>query len=186
MIEAFNRAAKGKKTNKEVIMFEMDLANNVTSILKDIYSKNYRVSEYRKFVIYEPKERVIWSLPFKDRVMHQWYVEEFIKSIFLPKFIDDSYACIEGKGLHQAISKLQNNMKKMYKKNKDYYILKCDIAKFFYSINKGKLYNIIERGVKDKEFLDFTKKIIYENTSKEIGIPIRKLHITILREHIFK
>lgn len=172
MIEAYERAAKGKKQNKEVILFEMNLANEITKICKEIYEETYQVSQYRKFVIYEPKKREIWSLPFRDRVIHQWYVEEFIKPIFLPEFIEDSYACIEGRGVHKAIRKLQKYMKKIYKEEKEYYILKCDIAKFFYNIRKNILYNIIDKKIKDIDFLKFTQKLLYNNAGQEKGIPI--------------
>ncbi len=173
MYEAYVRAARGKRENKEVILFELNLAQNLTDILKDIYEKKYKVGKYRKFIVYEPKKREIWSLPFRDRVMHQWYVEEFIKPIFMPKFIEESYACIEERGLHKGINKLQYYMKRTYKNNKDFYILKCDVSKFFYSIKKDILFEILSRKIKDKDFLDFTKEIIYQNTSKQEGIPIR-------------
>ena len=172
MLQAYKRAAKGKYTHKEIILFQMDLANNITQILKDIYTNKYVVGKYRKFTIYEPKKREIWSLPFRDRVVHQWYVEEFIKPIFLPQFIEDTYACLEGKGVHKAVKKLKKYMSKKYNENKEYYILKCDISKYFYSINKNILYGILERKCKDHKFLSFTKKIIYSIGSKDIGIPI--------------
>lgn len=171
MLQAYVRASKAKHYNKEVILFELDLANNITSILRDIYSGNYHCGEYKSFIIYEPKKRIIKSLPFRDRVVHQWYVEEFIKKIFLPKFIKDSYACIEGKGVHKAILQLQKYMKTAYKKNKDFYILKCDISKFFNNIDKTIMFNIIKRYVKDKDFLEFSYNLIFFNT-EEKEIPI--------------
>ena len=58
-----------------------------------------------------------------------------------------------------------------YKINKKFYILKCDVSKFFYSINKKKLYEIIKRHVKDKSFLNLTKDLICHNKTK-VGIPI--------------
>ena len=172
MLCAYKRAANEKHYNKEVIIFEMDLATNITNILKDIYNQNYVIGNYRKFKIHEPKERIIWALPFRDRVMHQWYVEEFIKPIFMPKFIDNTYACINGRGVHKAIKKLYNDMQHMYNKYKEYYILKCDIRKFFYSIDKNILYKIINKSVKDKKFLKLTNDIIFQKASKEKGIPI--------------
>lgn len=64
-------------------------------------------------------------------------------------------------------------MRKAYKENKNFYILKCDIQKFFYSINKEVLYKIIEKKYKDKHFLDFTKKLIFHNVpTGNVGIPI--------------
>lgn len=171
MLEAYERASDKKHYNKEVIIYEMDLASNIVKTLKELYAGTYKTSEYRSFTIYEPKERIIKALPFKDRVVQQWYVEEFIKPIFLPKFIQDSYACIPTRGVHQAVHKVRKYTHNMSLKNEDFYFLKCDISKFFYSINKKVLYEIIEKYIKDKYFLDFTKLLIY-NDDLEVGIPI--------------
>ncbi len=171
MYNAYKRASAGKHSNKEIILYELDLATNLVNLLKEIYTGNYKQGIYRRFIIYEPKERIILALPFKDRVIHQWYVEEFIKPIFVPKMIEDSYACLENKGVHKASKKIQSYMKKEYKKNTDFYILKCDISKFFYSIDKQRLFNIIKRYVKDIKFLELTKRIIFDGTGKK-GIPI--------------
>jgi len=172
MYEAYRRAAKGKRETKEVVLFEMDLASNLIEILRDLYGDKYTFSEYRKFKVYDPKERDILSLPFRDRVVHQWYVEEFIKPVYNSKFIKDSYACIEEKGLHLAMQTFQKYMRKAYKENKNFYILKCDIKKYFYSIDKNILYKIIEKQYKDKRFLDFTKRILFQNSQGDVGIPI--------------
>ena len=171
MIDAYKRAAKEKHYNKEVIMYKMDLASNLVKVLRELYAGVYKTSEYREFTIYEPKERVIKALPFKDRVVQQWYVEEFIKPIFLPKFIEDTYACIPTKGVHHAVKKLKKYAYNKSKLNKEYYYLKCDISKYFNSIDKDILYKIIERYVKDKNFLQLTKLLIYSDESPR-GIPI--------------
>lgn len=171
MIDAFYRAAKGKRENKEVILYEMNLATNITELLKDVYFGKYRPGFYRKFTIFEPKEREILALPFRDRVLHQWYVEEFIKPIFLPNFIEDTFACIPGRGLHSAVSKLKIYIRGKYNQNPNFYFLKCDISKFFNNIDKEVLLGIISRKVKDKRFIDLTKAIIFDGTGK-IKIPI--------------
>jgi retron-type reverse transcriptase len=171
MYMAYERASRGKHENKEVILFEMDLASNLCQLVDDVRLDRYKVGIYRKFTIFEPKERMILSLPFRDRVMQQWYVEEFIKKIFMPKFIKDTYACIKGRGLHGAVNALYKYMNCFYKINKEFYILKCDISKFFNSIDKTILFQIISRKVKDKKFLNCTYKILFDGTYK-IGIPI--------------
>lgn len=171
MLEAYIRAAKGKHYNKEVIMYEMDLASNLVKVLKELYNRTYKTSEYRSFIVNEPKQREIKALPFRDRVVQQWYVEEFIKPIFLPKFIEDSYACIHKKGVHKAVCKLKKYAYNMNKINPNFYFLKCDISKFFNSINKHILYKIIERYIKDKYFLEHTKLLIYSD-NEPTGIPI--------------
>ena len=170
MYEAYERASKGKHQNKEVILFEMNLGENLLSILNDIYYGKYKIGIYRKFLVYEPKERMILALPFRDRVMQQWYVEEFIKPIFLPKMITQNYACIKNRGSHLAVKTLKKYMNLKYKKNPNFYILKVDVSKFFNSIDKNILYSLIEKRVKDKAFLNCTKGLIFDGTTK--GIPI--------------
>jgi len=171
MYEAYERAAKAKHENKEVVLFEMNLARNLFELCLDLYNGTYRVGQYRKFFVYEPKKREILALPFRDRVMQQWYVEEFIKPIFVPKMITDSHACIKGRGLHKAVGNLQRYMRNMYKVNPEFYIIKCDISKFFNNIDKHILIKIIEHRIKDKNFLKCTKTLIFDG-SKRNGIPI--------------
>ena len=86
-------------------------------------------------------------------------------------FIKDSYACIKGRGVHQAINKLHFYMKKIALENLNYYILKCDVSKYFYSVDHELLYGTICKRIKDRDFLRFTRKIIFCNNEKK-GIPI--------------
>lgn len=152
--------------------------------VKIYIQRNIKYGIYRQFKVYEPKERIILSLPFRDRVFHQWYVEEFIKPIFMTKFIKDTYACIPNRGLHGAVYRFQYFMNRKYKENPNFYIIKFDISKFFYSIDKKILYKIISRRIKDKMFLNCTKRLIFDGTA--LGIPIRKLYFTILCKYLFE
>lgn len=173
MLAAHNRAKNHKTSKNEVIRFEMNLENNITNLLNSIRNKTYHVGEYRSFIITEPKPREIQSLPYRDRIVHQWYVEEFIKPYILPKFIKDTYACIPERGTHHAVDTIQHYMQIKRRNNLDYWILKCDIRKYFYSIDKDILFTLMHKYIRDKELLLFTKKLIYENRENStIGIPI--------------
>ena len=169
LIEAHDRAKKGKANKKDVIKFEMDLETNIMNLYKNIKNNTYKMGEYRQFIVYEPKERIIKSLPYIDRIVHQWYIKEFIKPFIVPKFISSSFACLENKGTHKAVKTLQKYMR-IKKRSGDYYVLKCDIKKFFYSIDKRILFDIMKRYISDKKLLELTKKLIYDN--EDIGIPI--------------
>lgn len=171
LLEAHERAKKGKCDKKEILKFELDLETNIMNIYLKLKEEKYSVGKYREFTIYEPKERLIKALPYKDRIVHQWYVEEFIKPFIVKRFIGDSYACIENKGTHKAIKKLQGYMRIMKKEYGKYYVLKCDVKKFFYTINKDILFNIMKSYISDKKLLNLTKIFIYDNDDP-IGIPI--------------
>lgn len=170
LLEAHNRASKGKKKKKEVILFEMDLETNIVKILNDIKNGTYKFGEYREFKVYEPKERIIKSLPYRDRIVHQWYIEEFIKPYFFPKFIKDTFACLDGRGTHLAVIKVRDYMRKMKRKYSNYYVLKCDIKKYFYSIDKNILKKILSNSISDRRILEFND-VVLDDGSK-VGIPI--------------
>lgn len=168
------RARKHKVYKNEVILFEMDLEKNLNILFKDIYNKTYSVGKYKEFKIYEPKERIIQALPYRDRIVHQWYVEEFIKPYILPRFINTSFACLENKGTHGAIEQIQKYMRIFKRNYGDFWILKCDISKYFYSINRNVLFDILFRYISDKRLLEFTHLLVFDGHSKEseVGIPI--------------
>ena len=174
LLQAHYRAKKHKLYKKEVINFELNLENNLTNLLNSIKNKTYRLGKYHSFTIYEPKERIIKALPYIDRIVHQWYIEEFIKPYIIPRFINSSYACLENKGTHKAVDQVQKNLQIFKRKYGDFWILKCDVKKFFYTINPHILFNILRKYIDDKELLNFSKLLIFDKreTDETIGIPI--------------
>lgn len=170
LYEAFYRARKGKVLKREIVKFEQNLESNLIDIYDDLYNLTYKVAPYRSFTIYEPKARLIKTLPLKDRVIHQWYVEEFLKKYMIPRFINDTYACIPNRGTHNSYKRILKYMREMRKIYGSYYIIKMDIRKYFFNIDRQVLYNILEKRFKDKKFLTLTKIIIGDFDDK--GIPI--------------
>lgn len=172
LLSAHQRAKKQKAKKCEVLRFELNLENNLVNLLNKIKNGTYHVGNYRIFYINEPKLRKIEALPYTDRIVHQWYVEEFIKPNIVPKFINSSCACIVGRGCHKAADLIQHYMQIYKRVNPDYWILKCDIRKFFYSIDPNILFNIMKRYITDKKLLQFTHLLIFENRKDPVGIPI--------------
>lgn len=171
LIAAHYRACKMKRNCKEVLRFEMDLETNIVNLYRRLKNETYHSGKYRTFTIYEPKQRIIRALPYVDRVVHQWYVEEFIKPFFVPRFINDSYACIEGKGSHKAVEQVQRYMRIMNRKNPNYYVLKCDIKGYFYHIDKEILLGILRRHMRDPKLIKLTETLLDDELGT-IGIPI--------------
>jgi len=174
LLEAHDRAKKHKMYKSEIIQFELNLENNLINLINNIKNNNYKLGKYHEFKIYEPKERLIKSLPYIDRIVHQWYVEEFIKPYILPRFIDASYACIENKGTHKAVIRVQKYLQMYHRKYGDFWILKCDIKKFFYNIDPHILFKILNKYISDKALLNFTKLLIFDQraSDEKVGIPI--------------
>lgn len=174
MLQAHYRARKSKAYKKEIIEFEMNLENNIINLINNIRNKKYKLGKYRSFIVYDPKVRTINSLPYIDRIVHQWYIEEFIKPYFIPKFINTTYACLPDRGTHKAVDSVQHNLRVFKRNYGDFWILKCDIRKFFYSIDTNILFNIMKKYIKDKDLLYFTRILIFDSNVEQetIGIPI--------------
>ena len=58
----------------------------------------------------------------------------------------------------------------MMKQYGSYYVLKCDVKKYFYTIDKGILKDILKRRIKDKTLLEFTNIVL--DDGEDLGIPI--------------
>lgn len=162
LFEAYKRARKNKVYKDEVIKFELNLENFLTNLENSIRTKKYHLGKYFSFKVYEPKERIINALPFVDRIVHQWYIEEFIKPFIVPKFIPTSFACLKNKGTHKAVYQVQKYMRIYQRQENNFWVLKCDIAKFFYSIDPHILFKIMQKYIKDKDLLDLTKTLIFD------------------------
>lgn len=170
LYNAFYRCRKGRANKKEIVKFELNLGTNIVKLYDELSNITYKPSFYKSFIIYEPKERLIKTLPLKDRIVHQWFVEEILKPYMVPRFIEDSFACIKERGTHSAYKKILFYMRYMRRMYGKYYIVKCDIKKYFFNINRKKLYEIIYRKYKDKKILELTKVILGDFEEK--GIPI--------------
>jgi len=81
--------------------------------------------------------------------------------------------------MHSAALAVQKGMKECKKKYGDYYILKMDIAKYFPSIDRNILMNIVKRKIKDKDIIWILEKIVYYRHSDK-GLPIGNLTSQIL------
>ena len=174
--DAYIRTSKRKKKTADTIKFGMYLEDNIIDIYKKLKNETYEVGKYQSFKVKEPKERVIYCLPFYDRVVQQLYVYEYIMPYMIPKFISTSFACIPKRGLHKCIDTLQKYMRSAVKQWKNPYFVKYDISKFFYTIDRKIMYEIMTKYYKDKKFLRLTKKFIDfvdENEyGKDKGLPI--------------
>ena len=171
VLDAHIRASKGKTNKYEVLKFNMDMESNICNIIDELKEGRYKLGKYKTFTIYEPKERIIKCLPYKDRIVQQWYIYEFIKPYIIPRLIDSTCACIDNRGTHYAVNLVQNYLKEAKYKYREYYILKLDIKKYFYNIDKDILFCIMKEYISDKLLLNLTKIFIYDDDSK-ISIPI--------------
>ena len=152
---AATKAKKGKLWQNTVKNFEQNEVSNLLKLQQDLKDGTFNTSSYKIKKIYEPKERDIYVLPFyPDRIV-QHAIMNVLEPIWDNLFIHNSYACRKGKGQHKGSIKCAEYVRR----NK--YCLKCDIRKFYPSINHNILFDIIKRKIKCKRTLQLLQDIIY-------------------------
>ena len=127
----------------------------------------WQPGDHRQFFVYDPKFRSIAAPPFADRVVHH-AICTIIEPLFERRFIYDSYACRVDKGAHRGARRLQTFLRKKHA----VYALKCDISKFFASIDHAVLCQIIRQTIPDPKLLEILDRII---AGYSPGIPIGNL-----------
>ncbi len=171
LMKAHLESRKGKNIRKEIILFNLKQEEYIMWLYEKLKTGTYKHSGYTTFYVTEPKVRLIEKSIYMDRIVHRWYVDNFMKEYFVKSFISTSYACLENKGMHKACIDVQNTMKHCKRIWNNYYIIKMDVAKYFQNIDKTILYNILHKKIKDTKLLWLTKEILYSN-GKEKGLPI--------------
>lgn len=163
---AFYHASNGKRLRQEVQQFAADLEANLRQIEHELRAHTYHTSKYDVFTKYEPKERVIYKLPFRDRVVH-WAIMLVIQPIWVSNFTRDVYACVKGKGIHPCLKKLRQDMEDDPEGTA--FCLKLDVRKFYPSIDHDILKQVIRVKIKDPELLWLLDEIICSASGVPIG-----------------
>lgn len=171
LMKAHKLSRKGKTNKREVILFDLKQEEYIEWLLEQLKTGEYKHGGYRNFTITIPKERNVQASRYIDRIVHRWVVDNFLKPYFEVQFINTTYACIKNRGMHLAAIQIQKTMKHCKRIWGNYYILKMDVAKYFQSIDKNILFEIMKRKIKDYKLLELMKKIIY-STQGEKGMPI--------------
>jgi RNA-directed DNA polymerase len=138
LLAATRRAARGKRDRPSVARFELDLERELLQLQEDLIYGTYRPGAFFTFEVRDPKRRSICAAPFRDRVLHHALCE-VIEPVFERRAIFDSYACRRGKGSHAAIARAQDLARRWP------FFLKCDVRRFFASVDHRVLRELLER-----------------------------------------
>lgn len=162
----------GKKKKKDVEIFSRDLLDNILSLHEDLAKQTYRHGGYEDFYVNDPKRRHIHKASVRDRLLHHT-VYRLLYPFFDKTFIADSFSCRKNKGMHKALNRFRTMSYQVSKNNhRTCGVLKCDIKKFFTSIDHKVLLNILKKYILDKNIILLLENII---ESFPIGLPLGNL-----------
>lgn len=174
LYRAHRRARLSKRHKKEVILFEAELSKNLWALHYDLKYGRYEVGGYHSFMIYDPKEREIQAIGYRDRIIQHSICDNYLTPLLDRHLIYDNAACRKNKGTGFAISRWRRFMAEYYKKNgAEGYFVKLDVRKYFPSINHSILKEKLSRIVGDGKILDLLFKIIDSyNKEEDVGLPM--------------
>ena len=168
LFHAAEYARRGKSRQKSVQTFYADLDGNLRKLHEELAGHTYRTSPYHTFMLHAPKEREIYRLPFRDRVV-QWSILLALEPVWVSSFTRDTYSSISGRGIHGLYRKLAADLRSAPEATK--YCLKLDVRKFYPSIDHALLKQVIRRKLKDAELLWLLDGIV-DSVPESAGIPI--------------
>jgi retron-type reverse transcriptase len=173
---AWTKFRKGKRSRLDVMGYERHLEDNLFALREELLAGTYQHQSHQPFTIYDPKRRQIHKASVKDRVVHQAIVS-VIEPLFDPRFIHDSYSCRIGKGTHAAVDRLGSFLRQASHNNtRTIYALKCDVRKFFASVDHRVLLGLLSRRISDQRTIELLERIIGSFSSAHgRGIPLGNL-----------
>ena len=181
LFHAWDIFKNDKRNRLDVANFEFNLEDNIFKLYRILKNETYKHESYVGFWIHDPKLRRIHKATVRDRVLHH-AIFRVLNPVFEPTFISDSFSCRINKGTHKGVKRLSEMLQTVSRNNTRHcYALKCDIQKFFDSIDHDILFNIVSKKIKDEKVLKLLKEIIesfnsnQSNLFESKGVPIGNL-----------
>ncbi len=152
--------------------------DNILQLRQELMERTYKHGGDEAFVINDPKTRSIHKALVRDRLLHH-AIHQILYPYFDKKFIYDSYSCRVDKGTHQAINRIRDFGRKASRNNtRTAWVLKCDVRKFFASIQHTVLKNILKRYIEDGDVLWLLGEVINSfqmENDMAVGLPLGNL-----------
>lgn len=160
LLEAWREFVGGKHSKRDVQAFEMRLMENLIDLHQELTTKTYRHGSYKHFRINDSKPRDIHKASVRDRLVHH-AIYRVLYPFFDRTFIPDSFSCRIRKGAHRALGRFEVFARKVSKNNTEtVWVLKCDIRKFFASIDHRVLLEILRERIADEDVLRLLGEVI--------------------------
>ena len=177
ILAAFDEVCQNTKNKKKVASYKEYKSIYISRVYNVLSQCTYVVGPYNVFTIYEPKARRIVSQKMHDKIINHLISRHILYPALMPCLIDTNVASRKNLGTQKGIelaTKFHRACKIQYGK---YYILKCDVSKFFASIDHTILKEKLKRKIKEKRSLDVIFKII---DSDEAGLSIGNMSSQVL------
>ena len=123
MYRAYRKSKRGKGYKKSAAKFNLMALEGVNLLIDQLKNRTYRISDYTEFKVYEPKERIIQTSSFKDKVIQHSLCDNVLLTKMQKIFILDNCAGQIGKGTLFGLDRLKVQMRSFFKKYRFFSII---------------------------------------------------------------
>jgi len=181
LFTAWDEFKKDKRHKKDVQAFEFHLEQNIFKLHRDLLTKKYTHLPYTSFFICDPKVRHIHKATVRDRVLHH-ALFQILNPLFDKSFIPTSFSCRIDKGVHKGVLAMEQMIRAESRNfTRPCFVLKCDVQKFFDSVNHQILLDTLQKKVVDQNTMWLLRQIVESFTTTQTtlfdyqGLPIGNL-----------
>lgn len=132
LYRAMKKACRNVRWKDSVVGYEANGLRNTYRLRQDLLQGKYEISPYQRFIIFEPKKRVIVATRIRDRQFQKALCTAGLYDDITEHLIHDDGACQTNKGTDFTLDRLTAHLRRYFNENgTEGWVLKCDIRKFF-------------------------------------------------------
>ena len=169
IMDVYKNIYSNTRHKEKLVRFELAFSCNVISVLNQLKDRTYSHSNYSVFLINLPKYRIIMSENMKDKIVNHLISKYVLIPALSPKLIDMNVATRKGMGTKMGIYYTKKYINKLKMNYDNFYVLKCDISKYFYNIDHKILLEKLSREFDDQDILNILENIISSTDNMNIN-----------------
>jgi RNA-directed DNA polymerase len=177
LLSAWGEFVRGKRDKRDVQDFSFRLMDNIIQLRTDLVNLEYAHGPYEAFNITDPKPRNIHKASVRDRLLHHAIYRQ-LYPFFDRTFIAQSYSCRNAKGAHKAMDAFRAYAYEVSQNHRrTCWVLKCDIRKFFASVDQSVLLEVLQAYIPDQKILWLLGRVVesFNSGVSGRGLPLGNL-----------
>lgn len=161
LYDAMQHCANGVRWKASVIKYLQNGLVNTDQLRRDLLNGTYKIGKQVKFRVYEPKERTVVAMRFRDRQVQRSLLHNYLADELSRGFIYDNAAGQTRKGPDFSIRRVKVMLEKAHRLyGENVYVYTYDIRNFFGSTRHDAAKAAIQKRVRDEWARQLVEQII--------------------------
>lgn len=159
--KASQRVLSHNSNKISALKFEIRSLEGIDRLQRPLLSGEYQLGPYTQFRVWYPKERVVKTCCFRDKIVFRSLCENVLWPEVERHLIYDNGASRKGMGTSHALQRFEMFMHNYYLNHGNGgYVLKIDVKKYFYSLRHDIIKEQFRRYNFDNTIIDLVDKIV--------------------------